>query len=62
MYLRNANGTGFTQEADSPIAVGTNPTGLTGADFDGDGLADLAVAAQGSNALTSCTTRAAVSR
>src|SRR3954469_17285326 len=42
VFLRQAGG-GFTQEAGSPIAVGSGPSGAAVGDYNGDGLADLAV-------------------
>jgi hypothetical protein len=44
VFLRQAGG-GFTQEAGSPISVGADsgPSGAAVGDFNGDGLADLAV-------------------
>ena len=44
VYLRQAGG-GFAQEAGSPVSVGagSGPSGATVGDFNGDGLADLAV-------------------
>jgi FG-GAP-like repeat len=43
VFLRQAGG-GFAQEAGSPIAVGSGPSGATVGDFNGDGRTDLAVA------------------
>jgi hypothetical protein len=43
VFLRQAGG-GFAQEAGSPIAVGSGPSGAAVGDFNGDGRADLAVA------------------
>ena len=43
VFLRQAGG-GFAQEAGSPIAVGSGPSGATVGDYNGDGRADLAVA------------------
>jgi hypothetical protein len=45
VYLRQAGG-GFAQEAGSPVSVGagSGPSGAAVADFNGDGLSDLAVA------------------
>jgi hypothetical protein len=48
VFLRNAANNGFTAEG-SPIAVGSSPEGIDAADFNGDGLADLAVAVLGTN-------------
>ena len=42
VFLRQAAG-GFAQEAGSPITVGSAPSTATVGDFNGDGLADLAV-------------------
>ncbi len=42
VFLRQAAG-GFAQEAGSPITVGSGPSGAAVGDFNGDGLADLAV-------------------
>ena len=42
VFLRQAGG-GFAQEAGSPIAVGSGPSGAAVGDYNGDGLADLAV-------------------
>jgi hypothetical protein len=42
VFLRQAGG-GFAQEAGSPIAVGAGPSGAAVGDYNGDGLADLAV-------------------
>src|SRR4051794_15366514 len=44
VFLRQAGG-GFAQEAGSPITVGSGPSGAAVGDFNGDGLADLAVSA-----------------
>jgi hypothetical protein len=43
---------GFQSAAGSPIAVGTNPDSLAAADFNADGIPDLAVANQGSDNVT----------
>jgi hypothetical protein len=43
---------GFSQTAGSPIPVGTSPTSIAAADFNGDGKRDLAVANGGSNNVT----------
>src|SRR5690349_9812735 len=48
VFLRNASNTGFTQEG-AAIPVGSSPEGVDAADFNGDGLADLAVAVLGTN-------------
>jgi FG-GAP-like repeat len=51
VFLRQAGG-GFAQEAGSPIAIGPNsgPSGAAVGDYNGDGLADLAVSSfPGSN-------------
>jgi hypothetical protein len=42
VFLRQAAG-GFAQEAGSPIAVGSGPSGAAVGDYNGDGRADLAV-------------------
>ena len=42
----------FTEADGSPITVGTGPFFLAAADFNGDGLADLAVANRGSNSVS----------
>ncbi len=42
VFLRQAGG-GFAQEAGSPIAVGSGPSGAAVGDYNGDGRADLAV-------------------
>lgn len=44
VFLRQAGG-GFAQEAGSPIAVGSGPSGAAVGDYNGDGRADLAVSA-----------------
>jgi hypothetical protein len=46
-----ANGT-FTEAAGSPFAVGTNPSSVVVADFNGDGFLDIAVANQGDNSIS----------
>src|SRR4051794_630144 len=43
VFLRRPTG-GFAQEANSPIAVGSGPSGAAVGDYNGDGRADLAVA------------------
>jgi VCBS repeat protein len=48
VFLRNAANTGFTAEG-SPIAVGSTPEGIDAGDFNGDGLADIALAVLGTN-------------
>jgi tetratricopeptide (TPR) repeat protein len=45
------NGT-FTAAPQSPLAVGTNPSAIIVADFNGDGFLDLAVANQGDNSIS----------
>jgi Flp pilus assembly secretin CpaC len=47
----NFDGT-FTQATGSPFAVGTKPTGVVIADFNGDGLLDFAVINQGDNTIS----------
>jgi hypothetical protein len=42
VFLRQAGG-GFAQEAGSPIAVGSGPSGAAVGDYNGDGRTDLAV-------------------
>jgi hypothetical protein len=42
VFLRQPGG-GFAQEAGSPVAVGSGPSGATVGDFNGDGRLDLAV-------------------
>ena len=44
VFMRRPVG-GFAQEAGSPIAVGSGPSGVAIGDFNGDGRADLAVSA-----------------
>src|SRR3954454_11643139 len=51
VFLRQAGG-GFTQEAGSPIAVGSGPSGAAVGDYNGDGLADLAIANRGGDSVT----------
>ena len=51
ILLGNGDGT-FTEEASSPIAVGSAPFSIVAADLDGAGGLDLAVADSGSNAVT----------
>jgi FG-GAP-like repeat/FG-GAP repeat len=46
VFMRQPAG-GFAQEAGSPIAVGSAPSGVAIGDFNGDHLADLAVSAFG---------------
>jgi Flp pilus assembly secretin CpaC len=48
---QNFDGT-FTEVAGSPFAVGTNPSAVVVADFDGDGLLDFAVANHGDNTIS----------
>ena len=47
IFLGNGDGT-FTQASGSPVPVGTNPYSVAVADFNGDGIQDLAVANNGS--------------
>src|SRR3954451_13756247 len=51
VFLRGAGG-GFAQEAGSPIAVGAGPSGAAVGDYNGDGLADLAIANRGGDSVT----------
>src|SRR5215475_3040726 len=46
-----ANGS-FTEAPTSPIAVGTSPSAVVVADFNGDGFLDIAVANQGDNSIS----------
>ena len=48
VLLRNAANTGFASEA-AAIPVGASPEGIDAADFNGDGLPDIAVAVLGTN-------------
>jgi hypothetical protein len=48
VLLRNATNTGFASEA-AAIPVGASPEGIDAADFNGDGLPDIAVAVLGTN-------------
>jgi YVTN family beta-propeller protein len=43
---------GFTNASGSPVAVGSSPFAVAIGDFNGDGIADLAVANSGSNAVS----------
>ena len=45
VLLRDAANNGFTPDAGSPVAVGGQPVGIAAADFDKNGLPDIAVAA-----------------
>src|SRR5439155_17606031 len=47
----NLDGT-FVEAAGSPFTVGTNPSAVVIADFDGDGFLDFAVANQGDNSIS----------
>jgi Flp pilus assembly secretin CpaC len=47
----NLDGT-FAEAAGSPFAVGTNPSAVVIADFDGDGFLDFAVANRGDNSIS----------
>jgi len=47
----NFDGT-FTETIGSPLAVGTQPSGVIVADFDGDGFLDFAVSNQGDNTIS----------
>jgi hypothetical protein len=51
ILLGNGNGT-FTQMANSPITVGIGPSPAVVADFNGDGIPDVAVANSGSGTVT----------
>jgi Flp pilus assembly secretin CpaC len=51
VLLGNGDGT-FTEAAGSPYAVGTNPSAVVVADFNGDGNLDFAVANKGDNTLS----------
>ena len=51
VLLGNGDGT-FTPAGGSPFAVGSSPQGLAVGDFNGDGIADLAIAATSSNQVT----------
>jgi Flp pilus assembly secretin CpaC len=48
---QNFDGT-FTEAAGAPFAVGTSPSAVVIADFDGDGFLDFAVANQGDNTIS----------
>ena len=48
---QNFDGT-FAEAAGSPFTVGTNPSAVVIADFDGDGFLDFAVANQGDNTIS----------
>ena len=49
--LGNGDGT-FTEAPGSPYAVGTNPSSVVVADFNGDGNLDFAVANKGDNTIS----------
>jgi hypothetical protein len=51
VLLGNGDGT-FTEAAGSPYAVGTDPSAIVVADFDGDGNPDFAVANKGDNTIS----------
>ena len=51
ILLGNGDGT-FTQAANSPVAVGEQPRSIAMEDFNGDGIADLAVANFGDGTVT----------
>ena len=51
VLLGNGDGT-FAPAGGSPFAVGSSPQGLAVGDFNGDGNADLAIAATSSNRVT----------
>ena len=64
VFLRQAGG-GFAQEAGSPISVGagSGPSGAAVGDYNGDGLADLAVRpSSGATFRCCCASRVAASR
>ena len=57
ILLGNANANGvatgaFTEAPGSPIAVGSNPSSVVVADFNGDGFLDIAVANKGDNSIS----------
>ncbi|MGA2653308.1 MAG: FG-GAP-like repeat-containing protein [Terracidiphilus sp.] len=51
ILLGNGNGT-FTQAANSPLTVGSGPSSIAAADFNGDGIPDLAVANVSGNTIS----------
>jgi Flp pilus assembly secretin CpaC len=51
VLLGNGDGT-FKEASGSPFAVGTNPSAVVVADFDGDGNSDFAVANKGDNTIS----------
>jgi Flp pilus assembly secretin CpaC len=51
VLLGNGDGT-FAEAAGSPYAVGTNPSSVVAADFDGDGNLDFAVSNKGDNTIS----------
>lgn len=51
LFFGNGDGT-FREAAASPITVGTNPSAVVLADFNGDGNLDFAVANQGDNTIS----------
>jgi Flp pilus assembly secretin CpaC len=51
VLLGNGDGT-FTEAAGSPYAVGTDPSAIVVADFDGDGNSDFAVTNKGDNTIS----------
>jgi hypothetical protein len=51
VFLRQPGG-GFAADAGAPISVGAGPIGLSAADFNGDGLPDLAVASNSASQVT----------
>ncbi len=51
VLLGNGDGT-FTEAPDSPFTVGTDPSAVVVADFNGDGIQDFAVANRGDNTIS----------
>lgn len=53
VVVLNGNGDGtFTQATGSPITIGTNPSAIAAADFNGDGKLDLAITNAADNTVT----------